>query len=232
MASLSQLRRACAPSRVGLLRVVSRSRRSAIGEYVRSTRNSTGLALAVVGPALALVGVFPLAAAVALALPLYAIGALVAPPRRDPELVSGVGIDDVRESLDGIRIRIRGHVSLGVEARVRRLSATISEALPRAQSLPRGSKARFVLAKTATDYLPSSLQPYLDLPRAYAEQEVVAGGKTPAALLCDQLDLLTAQMNLVVEAIRRSDTDRIMTNGRFLAERFAPGALSLGVPED
>jgi hypothetical protein len=209
---------------------VSGNRRSAIGEYVRSTRNRTGLALAVVGPALALVGVLPLAAGVSLALPLYAIGALVAPPRRDPDVVSGVGVDDVRKVLDGIRIRIRGQVSLGVEARVRQLSATISEALPRAQSLPSASMARFVLAKTATDYLPSSLQPYLDLPRAYAEQHVVDGGKTPAALLCDQLDVLSAQMYLVVEAIRRSDADRVIVNGRFLAQRFGPGSLELDGP--
>ena len=206
---------------------LSQPRRSAIGEAVRSTRNTTGLALAVVGPVLALVGVFPLVAGLGLALPLYAIGALVAPPRRDPELVSGVGIDDVTKSLDGIRIRVRGHVSLGVEARVRRLTAIISEALPRAQSLPTSSNARFVLAKTATDYLPSSLQPYLDLPRAYAEQQVVADGKTPAALLCDQLDLLIAQITRVIEMIRRSDTDRVMTNGRFLVQRFGATSLEL-----
>jgi hypothetical protein len=206
---------------------LSQWRRSAIGGYVRSKRNTTGLALAVVGPALALVGDFPLVAGLALAVPLYAIGALVAPPRRDPEVVSGVGTDDVRKSLDGIRMRVRGNVSVSVEARVRHLTATISDALPRAQSLPAGSNARFVLAKTATDYLPSSLQPYLDLPRAYAEQQVVADGKTPAALLCDQLDLLTAQMNRVVDAIRRSDTDRVMTNGRFLAQRFGTASLEL-----
>jgi len=128
---------------------------------------------------------------------------------------------DVERSLEQVRIRVRGRVPVDVASRVRHITTAISEALPYSQSLPAGSRARFTLAKTATDYLPSTIDAYLQLPRRYAEQETVVDGKTPAALLCEQLDLLSHEMDRLLDGIRRADTDHLVANGRFLSDRFA-----------
>ena len=189
--------------------------------YLRSAKNVTGLVLAAAAPALALFGFFGVVAAVALMPLLYAVGALFGPARRDPELVSGVDPRDVERCLEQVRIRVRGRVPVDVASRVRHITTAISEALPYSQSLPAGSRARFTLAKTATDYLPSTIDAYLQLPRRYAEQETVVDGKTPAALLCEQLDLLSHEMDRLVDRIRRADTDHLVANGRFLSDRFA-----------
>jgi hypothetical protein len=188
--------------------------------YGRSAKNLTGLALAAVGPALALVGVCGPVAGLALAPGLYAVGYLYAPAAKQPELASGVDAEEVRRSLDDVKVRTRGRVPVSVEVRVRRITTTIRDALPYVDALPPGDRARFSLARTATDYLPATLDAYFALPRRYAEQDIVVDGKTAAALLCDQLDVLVAQLDDVVDSMHRADADRLLANGRFLCDRF------------
>jgi len=84
----------------------------------------------------------------------------------------------------------------------------------------------------ATDYLPSALQAYLDLPRNYAEQHVVTEGKTPHVMLSEQLTVLKKQIDEIADAVNRADTDKLAANGRFLAEKFGKGPLDLGGSEE
>ena len=201
---------------------------SSAGSYLHSTKNIVGCSLAVVGPVLALAGVLAPPLGLVLAPVLYAVGALAAPERKKPEVSSGVDADDIDDSLSALQKRIRGKVPADVEMRVEQLSTTIKEILPRADALGGASDARFVLAKTATDYLPSTVQAYLDLPRTYADTKIVSEGKTPHELLNEQLDVLWQQMGEVSDAVNRSDTDKLLANGRFLAAKFGKGPLDLG----
>jgi len=206
---------------------VATSSPTRLSRYLRSTKNIVGSTLAIVGPVLALAGVLAPPLGLALVPVLYAAGALAAPPPKKVQLAAGFDAGDVNQSLKDVQRRIQGRVPGDVDLRVKQLAATISETLPRADALGDGSNARYVLLKTATDYLPSSLQAYLDLPRAYADHKVVADGKTAHGLLCDQLDVLSQQMNEVADAVNRADTDKLVANGRFLAEKFGRGPLDL-----
>ena len=203
---------------------------SGAARYARSTKNIVGLSLAVVGPVLALAGVLAPPLGLALAPALYAVGALAAPGEKKVELAAGLDADDVDESLKKLRNGIHGRVPADVDLRVKQLATMISEMLPRADALADGTDARYVLVRTATDYLPSTLQAYLDLPRSYADNEVVADGKTAHQLLNDQLDVLYAHMQSVSDAVNRADTDKLIANGRFLAEKFGRGPLDLSKP--
>jgi hypothetical protein len=203
---------------------------SAGGRYLRSTKNIVGCSLAVVGPVLALAGILAPPIGLAIAPALYAVGALAAPGEKKVELAAGLDADDVDESLKKLRDRIHGRVPADVELRVKQLAAMISEMLPRADALADGSNARYLLVRTATDYLPSTLQAYLDLPRSYADNKVVADRKTSHQLLCDQLDVLYTQMQSVSDAVNRADTDKLIANGRFLAEKFGRGPLDVSKP--
>jgi hypothetical protein len=195
--------------------------------YVRSTKNIVACSLAVIGPLLALVGVLAPPIGLAVVPVLYAVGALATRPAKRVQLAAEFDAEDVEKDLKELQRRIRGRVPADVDLRVKQLATMIGETLPRADALSDGSNARYVLVKMATDYLPSSLQPYLDLPRVYADNKVVADGKTPHRLLCDQLDVLSEQMNEVADAVNRADTDRLLANGRFLAEKFGRGPLDL-----
>ena len=107
-----------------------------------------------------------------------------------------------------------------IELKVRTISATIIEILPRAGALGAGSPGQYVLVQCATDYLPTALQAYLDLPRHYADHHIVVDGKTPLALLAEQLDILAKQIDEIVENVNCADSDKLVANGRFLAEKF------------
>jgi hypothetical protein len=85
----------------------------------------------------------------------------------------------------------------------------------------------FVVQKTVTDYLPSTLQAYLNLPRAYATVHRFSDGRTAAQMLLDQLTLLDKKLDDVADAVNKNDADALLANGRFLEDRFGGTALNL-----
>jgi hypothetical protein len=197
--------------------------------YVKSAKNIAGCVLAVVGGfVLIFTGVVAAAVGLLLMPVLYAIGALAAPARRRVYLVNGLDQNDVRRSLDGTRQRIMARVPARIDAKVITISRTIKEILPRADALGPGSPGKYVLYMCATDYLPTALQAYLDLPRQYADAHVVADGKTSLDLLVDQLDLLEKEVNEIAVNVNRADTDKLLANGRFLEEKFGSHPLDPG----
>src|SRR5205807_10002337 len=160
-----------------------------VARYATSTKNIAGCLLAVGGPLLALTGVLAPPVGLALVPALYAIGAFAAPARRPVNVIAGVDPHDVRRSLAEIERRTSNRVPAEIGAKISNIASTITDTLPRADALGAGSPAQYVLVQCATDYLPTALQSYLDLPRTYADRHVVADGKTPLALLSDQLDV-------------------------------------------
>jgi hypothetical protein len=115
-------------------------------------------------------------------------------------------------------------------AKVLKIRQSILGILPRSGNLPPGSPELFVLERTATDYLPTALEAYLNLPKAYATLHAVQDGKTPKEILLAQLTLLESKMNEVADDVHRNDSDRLLANGRFLQERFGRSPLSLKPP--
>jgi hypothetical protein len=192
-----------------------------------STKHITGCALAIAGPALALAGVLAPPVGFALVPPLYAVGALVAPARRHVEVVGGVDAREVERSLRDVQRRALPPVPREIRFKIKRITTTITELLPRAGALGAGSPDQYVLVQCATDYLPTAFQGYLDLPRNYADHRVVADGKTPLALLSEQLDLLTTQIDQIADRVNGVHSDKLIANGRFISQKFGAGALDL-----
>jgi hypothetical protein len=204
-----------------------------VGAYLGSTKNIAGSVLAGGGLVLAFTGVlaFPLWLPVVGAL--YGIGALVAPRGRAKDLVSGgFDADQVVESLANLQKEMRGRVPSDIEAKVSKITLAIQSVLPKTRRLSGGSQHLFVLQRTATDYLPTTVHSYLDLPRDYAETHQIegTGGKTAHQLVSEQLDVLASQMNDVVDAANRGDVDALLSQGRFLDEKFGKQGLSIEGP--
>jgi hypothetical protein len=206
----------------------SKPRRFAL--YATSTKHITGCTLAIAGPALALAGVLAPPVGLALVPALYAIGALAAPARRRVNVVAGLDLHEVRRNLEQTQRRALTRVPNPIRLKVTAIATTITEILPRAGALDAGSPALHVLVQCATDYLPSALQAYLDLPRSYADHHVVADGKTPLALLFEQLDMLANQIDEIAENVNRADSNKLIANGVFLADKFGRGTLDIDGP--
>jgi hypothetical protein len=197
--------------------------------YLYSRKNITGSLLALVGLVLlftGLLGAFWLVIVVGL----YLIGVLLTPGTKQFDLRTGFDPNNVRLALDTqVRI-ITGKVPPEVMAKVLKIRQVIDGILPRAGNLAPGSPELFIIERTATDYLPTALEAYLNLPRAYATLHAVQDGKTPKEILLDQLALLENKMNEVAGDVHRNDADRLLANGRFLEERFGRSPLSLKPP--
>jgi hypothetical protein len=200
------------------------------GGYATSTKNIVGCVLAIGGPVLAVVGVVAPPVGLALIPALYGIGALLAPKRKPVNVVAGITPGDVEHSLADIQRTISGKVPPDIGYKVANIAQTITETLPRADALGAGSPGQFTLVQCATNYLPTTLQAYLNLPRKYADEHIVSDGKTARDMLSAQLDLLSKQIDELSDAVNGADTDKLAANGRFLAEKFGTGPLDLSNP--
>jgi hypothetical protein len=149
-----------------------------------------------------------------------------APPRpRTPTA------QDISTALDGVaQLVAGGAVPPLVQSRVLRVVGTVRDTVPRLANLGPGSAQAYTVVATATDYLPQALSHYTRLPRAWADSRPIEGGKTSLMLLVDQLDLLAATMDQVLDAVVRVDADALIAHGRFLQEKF--GQLGPAAPLD
>jgi hypothetical protein len=142
---------------------------------------------------------------------------------------------DILAALDRVQAMVAGGVvPAAVESRVRRVSATVRDTMPRLRNLGLGSAEAYSVMATATDYLPEAIGGYTRLPRRWADSRPIENGKTSLMLLIDQLDLLGATMDKIFDAVVRVDADALIAHGRFLQEKFGHastgGDLDLGSP--
>jgi hypothetical protein len=198
--------------------------------YLYSGKNIVGSALALLGLGLFFTGVITVFFWPFVVVAMYGIGALLAPG--PPKLaLSGTSFDpdSIRRSLQRTLGIAQGKLSPPLQARLQQISDTIMGILPHYADFPPGSPDLFVVGRTATDYLPSALQAYLNLPRAYATLHRMQNGKTADEVLGDQLTLLASKMDEVADAVHKKDSDALLANGKFLEEKF--GASPLALPQ-
>jgi hypothetical protein len=204
-----------------------------IEPFLYSRRNLAGVLLALGGLAVLYFlgiggGLLWIPAIVAL----YAVGVLLVRPRRSVKLdLQPVPQDtgQIRDALQRLLIDIHGRVADDVYERVRSIRDSILGTLsPAGAAADTTDPNVFLVRQTALNYLPQALHAYLAVPRAYAEHNTVAGGKTPHDALIEQLDLMDAKLHEVAEAVVRHDSDRLLVNTRFLAERFGGSTLTVG----
>lgn len=200
---------------------------SRIARWLYSNKNLAGCGLAIAAPILAVTGLVAPPVALALVPVLYAAGALAAPGTGRIDLVAGLDPGDVKRSLRTIRSAVDGRVNRSVSARVDQICSLIEELLPRVREFGPASREMHILVRTATDYLPATVEPYLALPRFYAEHKVVSEGRTATRILCDQLDILKDRLEQIGEALARSDSEKLLANGRFLADKFGHEGIEL-----
>ena len=196
--------------------------------YLYSGKNILGSTLALFGLLLFFIGAitsffWPFVVAA-----MYGIGALVAP---GPPKVAIAGTsfdpDSIRRALSRQLSIANGKLPSPQQAKLQAIADTIGGILPHFAEFPPGSPDLFVVGRTATDYLPSALQAYLNLPRAYATLHKMTNGKTADQVLDDQLTLLAAKMNEVADAVHKKDSDALLANGRFLEQKFGASPLAL-----
>lgn len=127
---------------------------------------------------------------------------------------------EIRRSLRAVRSSIRGRVHRSVYQRVDNICRLIEILLARGDEMGAGSQDMHVVTRTATDYLPNAIGPYLALPREFAERLPQGDGRTAIQILCSQLDVMYAQLWQVYDSVMRRDGDRLLAHERFLSDKF------------
>jgi hypothetical protein len=202
--------------------------------YLYSRRNLVGSALAVAGLALHFVGLVAGLEWLPITIGLYLIGALLVPAEQGLAIQLGAAQDasEVRDGLDRLLGQLRGKVADDLYAKVVSIQGSILATL--ATEGASGDAADpnvYLIRQTALAYLPDAFATYLRMPRLMAERRAIAGGRTPHDVLLDQLDLMDSRLADVADDMARHDSDKLLANGRFIAEKFAVSSLHVPAAE-
>ena len=202
--------------------------RTQIERFLLSRRNLVGGVLALFGVAMLGLGLTAGTIGIVSVAVLYAIGYLITPAER------GVGLtlfdtsdtNEIRKGLEKLLDSIRFRVADDVFQAVGSIAHSIVMTFPQdGRGIDPTDPNINLVRQTALSYLPEALNAYLAIPRIYAERRAVDGTKTAHDILMDQLRVMDARMGDAAEAIAKNDTDRLLSQVRFLQERFATSGL-------
>ena len=201
--------------------------------FLVSRKSFVGLALAGAGLALYILGLLPVGPFwLTMVVGLYVLGAVLTPKERGPEVQLDAAADTaaIRDGLDELLHRVRFKIAPDILARVESIRRQVLVMLERSPDRGSGDPTVYLIRQTALDYLPSALSAYVEMPRLYAERRKVAGGRTAHDVLLEQLDLMDARLQEAYEAMIAHDSDRLLENARFLADRFGTSGLRIDEP--
>lgn len=128
-----------------------------------------------------------------------------------------VGDDTAMADLRALPFKLRGSLPAEAATSTARIVELLLDTLPRVTGDP---EAKAFAERTATVYLPDTLQAYLALPAEWARSHVYPDGGTPDSALVAQLGVLERAVSRMHDAAVRGDADALLLNGRFLNDRF------------
>lgn len=204
---------------------------SGAGRWIASTKNLLGSAFGGLALGVQLItGFGPLWLPIVIAA--YCAGALIAP--RDPvelHLVFGAGASasQLQEQLALIRTSAaRNAKQLGPDGTraVTELLDGLGEIVGRWDQLDALPEQAGVIESIIGDYLPTSVQTYINLPRTFAITPA-AGKRSAHDELLEQLGLLRGETDRVRTALYTRDADALGDQGRFLRSKFGRSELEL-----
>lgn len=199
--------------------------------YLYTLRNIAGCSLGLLGISLYLTGVidqwwFPISVG------LYAVGALLVPAQNsmDADVYQQyAGYDGKRlvESVEQLLQQTQKQLPVEAVALLRSIPPTLESLLPRmagsraspASPMLPPDQVQTVVGAITRD-LPQTIAGYVRLPVAFANLHPLQQGKTAKNLLLEQLQLLKEQLDKIAEAAFKDDADALLTNGRYLQEKF------------
>jgi hypothetical protein len=197
--------------------------------YLYSRRNIVGSILALGGLVIHFVGLVEGPIWLPITVGLYLIGVLLVPgePGLDIRLGAAQDASEIRDGLSRLLRSLRGKVADDLYEKVVSIQRSIVATLTVDSGGDPTDPNVYLIRQTALSYLPEAFDSYLRMPRATAERRLVADGRTPHDVLLDQLDLMDRRLADVADDMARHDSDKLLANGRFLAEKFGVSSLRL-----
>ncbi len=208
---------------------------SRLGRWLESGKNIVGCVLAVVAIILQVtigLGAFwPF-----IVVGGYLVGALLWPRDRlnlTLALGESASADDLKAQLAQLRKTMSSQgarLGADVTKSLGNLLDVLDEIVTKWDDLLAAPDQSHVVQQMIVDYLPTSLQTYLNIPATYALSSRVAGKKSAHDELLDQLALLETEAEKIRAAVYAKDLDALGDQSRFLQTKF--GKSSLDLPSD
>ena len=163
----------------------------------------------------------------------YGVGALLWPRDRlnlTLELGESASADDLKVQMSALRKTMTtqsGRLGADVVTPLGALLDILDEIVSKWDDLLAAPEQSHVVQQMIVDYVPTSLQTYLNIPATYALTARVAGKKSAHDELIDQLTLLTTEAEKIRAAVYTKDLDALGDQSRFLQDKFGKSSLDL-----
>ena len=153
----------------------------------------------------------------------YGIGALVA---RDSTIIETnlndeMNVHDAVAGVTKLAADAQKKLPPDIASLVTEIATAVAEVLPRLAARGIADSAYSDVRSTATSYLPDTLNAYLSVPAAYRNTAIISDGKNARQIVVEQLTVLAAKMKEIAQDAVSDDAQALLSNGRFLKERFA-----------
>ncbi|MDQ1552364.1 MAG: hypothetical protein QOD50_1786 [Actinomycetota bacterium] len=205
---------------------------SRLGRWLESGKNIVGSGLAVIAIILEVtVGLGAFWPVIVIAA--YGVGALLWPRDRlnlTLALGESASQDDLKAQLGALRKTMNAQSArLGADVvkPLGDLLDVLDEIVSKWGDLLVAPDQSHVVQQMIVDYLPTSLQTYLNIPATYALTARVAGKKSARDELLDQLTLLMTEATKIRAAVYSKDLDALGDQSRFLQDKFGKSSLDL-----
>ena len=190
--------------------------------YIYSNRNLTGCALGLAAVGAYFGGVIH-EFWYAIVAGGYAIGALAAHDGGvlETQLDAQMNVNDAVAGVGRLAAEAQKRLPPDIASLVVRIATAVQEVLPRLAARNAAGATFSDVRSTATTYLPDTLNAYLAVPAAYRNNAAIRDGKTARQIVVEQLSVLADKMDEIAHDAVVDDAQSLLTNGRFLKDRFA-----------
>ena len=149
-----------------------------------------------------------------------------------PAEETGRELQSLHERLRPLAIRLGQSGATQAVATLESIEAKLEFLLGRIGTTQDGMDLRpFKVRRIAFEYLPTTLEHYLQLPSELAGRHRIGGERTAAQALQEQLELLDTRLADLTRSVYEKDATGLLVHGRFLREKFAEAGLRLDDPE-
>jgi hypothetical protein len=114
----------------------------------------------------------------------------------------------------------RPELPIDLQVKVEQIRRKVDVLLGYADRFPPFSHELYLVRQTADDYLPRTINAYLGMPPEETDRPLPGQTRTARDELKAQLDLLDAKLDEIAVDLQRQDSDRLLSNRRFLEDRF------------
>lgn len=127
---------------------------------------------------------------------------------------------DLRAALRHTVDTAHGRVTDAMRAPLNRIDHAVQAVLDGDLASMAGRQAQFTIAATVNQYLPDTLDRYLQLPGDVAHSPVGEDGRTAHDMVMEQLDVLAVETEAILADMHAGKVRELSAHGRFLEDRF------------